>query len=37
MATSDSQNKPYEVKAVVPKVLPFLYSMMPAMIWAMPP
>ena len=36
-ATSVSQNAPYDVKAVMPKGLPFLNSMMPAMIWAMPP
>ena len=29
--------EPYEMNAVIPKVFPFLNSMMPAMIWAMPP
>ncbi len=32
-----SQKKPYDVKANVPKVLFFLHSMTPAIIWATPP
>ncbi len=32
-----SQNRPYAVKAVIPNMLLFLYSMIPAMTWAMPP
>lgn len=35
--TRDNQKRPKEVKAVAPKVLPFLHSMMPAMTWASPP
>ena len=36
MPASVSQKKPYDVKASVPKVLFFLHSMTPAMIWATP-
>ena len=35
--TSVSQKKPYDRNAVMPKVLFFFHSMMPAMTWAMPP
>ena len=37
IATSASQNTPYRVKAVIPKVFPLRYSNMPAMICAIPP
>ena len=36
-ATSENQNKPYERKAVVAKVLPFRHSIIPATICATPP
>ena len=36
-ATTLTQKRPYERKAVVPKVLPFLHSMIPAIICATPP
>jgi hypothetical protein len=36
-ATREIQNNPYEVNAVVPKVLPFLNSIIPAIICAKPP
>lgn len=35
--TSVSQKRPYDVKAVVPKVLFFFHSIKPANIWAIPP
>ncbi len=36
-AIKDIQNIPKEVNATVPKVLPFLHSINPAITWASPP
>jgi hypothetical protein len=37
MTTRLIQNRPYEVKARVPKVLRFFHSITPAITWASPP
>ncbi len=36
-ATSEIQNKPKELNAVAPNVLPLFISHIPARIWAIPP